>query len=238
MIKSINLNGVTVEYSLTRKKMKSITIRIRPDGQVDVSAGRYATLNQIENFLRLKADFVLGAKEKYRKLSEFAKKPKIFCDGEILKYLGGDLKLKFVAGTVSKCEIVKDELIVNLKDINDFEKRKNAVEKWQRQESLRVVKQVSENIYPMFLPFKIGFPEIKVRKMKSRWGSCAPKSGVVTFNTVLISTPIECIEYVAMHEFCHFLHPDHSKRFYAQLSDFMPNWQDRKALLEKYICII
>ena len=70
--------------------------------------------------------------------------------------------------------------------------------------------------------------------MISRWGSCQPKRGSLTFNIALIEAPISCIEYVVVHEFTHFLQPNHSKMFYTQLTMFMPDWMERKKLLEKY----
>jgi len=68
--------------------------------------------------------------------------------------------------------------------------------------------------------------------MISRWGSCQPKRGIITLNKRLIETPRICIEYVVMHEFIHFLHPNHSKMFYDLLSTLMPDWRERKNTLE------
>ena len=69
--------------------------------------------------------------------------------------------------------------------------------------------------------------------MISRWGSCQPKRNILTFNYQLIEAPMFCIEYVVTHEFTHFLYPNHSKLFYQQLSMFMPDWKDRKEVLER-----
>ena len=80
--------------------------------------------------------------------------------------------------------------------------------------------------------YGIEFPEIQMREMVSRWGSCSPKKGFVTFNTALVTMPISCIEYVVTHEFTHFLYPNHSKKFYEQLATFMPDWEERKRRLE------
>ena len=69
--------------------------------------------------------------------------------------------------------------------------------------------------------------------MISRWGSCQPKRKVLTFNKRLIEMPKICIEYVVLHEFVHFLQADHSKKFYALMTMFMPDWESRARLLEK-----
>ena len=56
---------------------------------------------------------------------------------------------------------------------------------------------------------------------------------IITLNQHLLEMPVSCIEYVVLHEFCHFLYPNHSKDFYAILSTLMPDWQQRKKLLDK-----
>jgi predicted metal-dependent hydrolase len=60
------------------------------------------------------------------------------------------------------------------------------------------------------------------------------KKGIITLNKRLLEAPRNCIEYVVMHEFCHFIHPNHSKHFYGFLSMLMPDWKERKKLLENH----
>jgi len=67
--------------------------------------------------------------------------------------------------------------------------------------------------------------------MKSRWGTCR-SSGKITLNLRLIELPEPCIEYIVMHELCHLMHPNHSKAFYSFLSVCMPDWKNRKNLLD------
>lgn len=62
-----------------------------------------------------------------------------------------------------------------------------------------------------------------------------PTKKVVTFNTALFFVPIDCVEYVAVHEFTHFLHPNHSKKFHSAMTVFMPDWKIRKQKLQKFI---
>ena len=71
--------------------------------------------------------------------------------------------------------------------------------------------------------------------MTSRWGSCQIKKNTITLNRRLIETPMECIEYVVVHEFTHFLQPNHSRKFYDLLAVFMPDWEERKNTLEGFM---
>ena len=69
--------------------------------------------------------------------------------------------------------------------------------------------------------------------MKSRWGSCKASNQHINLNLELIMTPIQCIEYVIMHELCHLKFSKHTKEFYQFLSIMMPDWKQRKNRLEK-----
>ncbi len=76
---------------------------------------------------------------------------------------------------------------------------------------------------------------IRIHPMKSRWGSCNVKKGTLNFNLYLIDQPIECIEYVVMHEVAHFIRPDHSPAYHALMTALMPDWKVRRAKLNARI---
>lgn len=93
--------------------------------------------------------------------------------------------------------------------------------------------EILEEVYPPFGERGIPKPQLRIRHMKSRWGSCIPGKGVITMNSRLLGAPRSCVEYVMAHELCHFIHPNHSSAFYGELSKCMPDWRERKALLQK-----
>ena len=74
---------------------------------------------------------------------------------------------------------------------------------------------------------------IRIRTMKTRWGSCNYRKGTLNFNLCLIDQPMECVEYVVMHEFAHFVHPNHSAAYHSLMSALMPDWKQRKARLRE-----
>lgn len=80
----------------------------------------------------------------------------------------------------------------------------------------------------------LGEPEFSVRRMRRRWGSCTPK-GRIVLNPDLIRAPRRCIEYVVAHELCHLLVPDHSLAFHRVLRRAVPDWRERKNLLERLL---
>ena len=81
--------------------------------------------------------------------------------------------------------------------------------------------------------YGIEYPEIEIKQMKSRWGYCIPTRNKVVFNLSLIKTPMCCIEYVVLHELSHFKCQNHSKNFYDFISIFMPDWKERRTILNK-----
>ena len=73
--------------------------------------------------------------------------------------------------------------------------------------------------------------KIDYRNMKSRWGSCQPETGRICFNIRLALYPPECLEYVVVHELCHFLEANHGPGFHALMDRVMPDWRMRKRKL-------
>ena len=71
------------------------------------------------------------------------------------------------------------------------------------------------------------------RWMKTRWGSCTPRTGKIRLNTKLIFCPEECLEYVLVHELCHLIEPSHNQRFQNYMTKFLPDWKIRRKRLRE-----
>lgn len=107
----------------------------------------------------------------------------------------------------------------------------NAV--FREDEIQNVIFNLCEKVYPYFKKQGVKYPVIKFRKMVSRWGSCHTTKGILTFNTFLMYAPVECIEYVVLHEFTHFLQANHSEKFYKELEKVCPDWKKCKDMLKE-----
>ena len=130
-----------------------------------------------------------------------------------------------------------------LKAMKRFENMAEAEEKYQEElvkakagrESLladvSLFTEILDEFYTLFVPYGVKKPKLRVRTMRSCWGSCLVNKGIITLNRKLLMKPRECIEYVVVHELCHFIHPNHSKQFYGFMEQFMPDWKERKARL-------
>lgn len=233
MIREITLKGKKVKYELVRKNVKNINLRVKPNQILYISANYDVPEEYILDFIVSKADFILKALEHYEELARYAPKPKEYVDGETITMFGHSLRLKVSEGRKNTVTSDYSYVYLSVKDINDIELKKKTINKWIKKAFVLKVTEICQSIYPTFEKYGISFPEIRVRNMVSRWGSCQPKRKIVTFSIPLHEAPIACIEYVAVHEFTHFMHPNHSKAFYHQLEVFMPDWKQRKAVLEK-----
>lgn len=80
-------------------------------------------------------------------------------------------------------------------------------------------------------------PNLRVKKMQTLWGSCSRKHRTVNLNYYLYKAPVACVEYVILHELLHFIYPRHDKQFYDTLTVMMPDWQERKRLLDYEIVL-
>ena len=233
MRKSIDLGIRKIEYELERKPVKNINLRIKSDRTVFVSAADDISDEVIEKFLFSKAEYICSALKHYEEIAKYSPKPKQYIDGETFKVFGREQRLIVREG--KKNSVTSDESYITLtvKDFDNFSLKKKTMDRWLQGRCRETVQAICEAVYPKFQKYGVEFPQIRFREMVSRWGSCQPKRKILTFNYALIDAPITCIEYVVTHEFVHFMHPNHSKKFYIQLAMFMPDWEKRKKVLEK-----
>ena len=76
-------------------------------------------------------------------------------------------------------------------------------------------------------------PNLKIRKMTSRWGVCNIKNHNVTLNYMLSKYDIKCLDYVIVHELSHFIYHDHSKSFWSLVAKYYPQYKECKKMLKE-----
>ncbi len=236
MKKTIVINRVPVVYELQYKNVKRINLRIHRDGGVHVSANRFVGQEQIDCFLLQNGAFILETLERFGRMREAGDgmamgRNRQYGNGDCL-YLGGNpYCLQVVSGGRESVEEFGDILLVTQKDVSDAGRRKKMVEKFLSGRCKREIDTICKKVYPDFERLGVSWPEIRIRSMVSRWGSCQPTKGVLTFARQLTEVPKSCMEYVVVHEFAHFIYPDHSPRFHSFLFEIMPDWKERCKLL-------
>ena len=197
----ITLDDITLEVIINRKKIKNIYFRVKEDLKLYISCNILCTNSYIEKLIiKNKKDIIKMYNNMLSKEVE---------DGYIY-YLGN--KMKYVYDK----KILIDEDIIYGPSIDKIEE---------------YLKKICINIFNQRLnSIKIQFdnlPEfrLRVRTMKTRWGVCNKSSMTVTLNTELIHKDITLIDYVIIHELCHFKYMNHSKSFWDEVEKYYPYYK-------------
>lgn len=225
----LEVDGRVINYVITRKKVKNINMRLKEDGIVYISAGRFIKKKFIEEFITQKSGWIQRGQERLKKAKEMSVRE--FNNKEVIYFLGKELKLQLFSSKRERVDIENDYFKLYVKNINDINRKRTVFDKWQTEECKKVFADISAEVYEFFKVYGLKPPEIKVRKMKSRWGSCYPTRGLIVLNRSMIGAPRECIEYVVLHEYAHFIHPNHSTSFYSFVENLMPDYKERKEVL-------
>ena len=106
--------------------------------------------------------------------------------------------------------------------------RGKQLDKWYQQQIQKVLPGL-EKKYHTIVGKEVA--EWTFRRMKTRWGSCHIQKKKICLNIQLAEKPPICLEYVVVHEFCHFAHPDHSPAFWAAVGAVLPDYRQRRRLL-------
>lgn len=218
-------------YELERKAVKRLNLRVRGDGTVHLSIPKRTTVAEAEAFLRDHEEWVLGALSRMEKRAKAH--PTAETVGDSLPYLGGKLEVVWKAGSPARVEANMDEgrLTVTLPDPADTEMRAAAIETFEIAETRKLVTALVDRYYPLFAARGVPYPKaIRVKVMKTRHGSCSSAKGYLNFSSKLCEYPIAFIEYVAVHELCHFLEANHSDRFWREVARVLPDWETREKL--------
>ena len=99
-----------------------------------------------------------------------------------------------------------------------------------------VVKDMRDRIYRCYIEagYDVPYPKLRIREAKTRWGSCSLRTERIMINQKLLIGPRLFLEYVMIHEFAHFIQPNHSARFWQVVAEFMPQWQMVRRELTHY----
>lgn len=227
----IEFGSRRIPYRLVREERKHYRIVVAPDMQVTVSAPRQATDDQIEAMLKgkkrwiaRKVDFV----ESFIPLPA----PLRYVSGETIRYLGRQYRLRVETGERAPARLKGKFLHVAVPDKNDTSAIMRAVNKWYRERAEETFQRYMLKCEQVAERHGIPSATFVLRKMSTRWGSCSSK-GKITLNLHLIQTPVHCVEYVIMHELCHLKHHNHSPAFFRLLTRCMPDWEQRKEVLDR-----
>ena len=220
-----------IPYRLRRSDRRRLRIVVKPDLTVTANAPRSFSELEILDAVQAKAKWVAKQVASFETFHPLPT-PHKFISGETFVYLGRQYRLKVAEGERTPAKLRGRYLHVTVPDKKNSPAVKKAVDVWYRTRADEVFRRYLEACMTVASRHGIEVPTLVIRDMRTRWGSCSA-SGRVTLNLKLTQAPVHCIEYVVMHELCHMVHHNHSPAFYRLLTRCMPDWERRKAILDK-----
>ncbi len=223
--KAVRIRAGAYEMSVTKKNIKNLYLRVSPQGEIAVNAPLHASEAEIARFVLGRADWI--EKQLARQTNAGARR---YEDGEELPYFGKRLTLRLIyrSGRMH-AQRKSDALELYVHRDADTEKKKKLVDAWYRAE----LYEAAGAMLPA-IERTLGkrAAELRVRDMKTRWGTCNTKTGNITINLRLAEKPAECLRYVITHELCHLYEPGHGERFWRRMDAYYPDWKRARKLLK------
>lgn len=216
------------QFTLVRKNIKRIYMRLDKDGGLLVSAPVRTTLKEIRKIISDNIDWVENAVQ--RREQRASQRPSA-CDGGSVLVAGQLYPLRVSEAKRSSCRFSGAEVVISLPQPQDEESVKNALEKFLRKQAEILFEESLERMYPLIKQLGAPLPTMKIRKMTSRWGSCNTQTHVITLNLCLARAPLPLIDSVVLHELVHLINRPHDARFYAISASLMPDYLERKKKL-------
>ena len=194
------------EVVIEKKNNKNTYIRVNDDLKIHVTTNRFTSLRQIEKLLIENKDSIRKMINKKMHRKEVNSKFTIL--GKELDVIG--------LSTQKEPEVYGNKFYI--KDVKNMDK-------YLKEYAYIIFKERLDNVYSK-IKERIPYPELKVRKMNSRWGVCNRKSISITLNLELIKKDIKYLDYVIVHELCHFVEFNHSSKFWDIVSKYNPDYKE------------
>ena len=194
---------------ILRKDIKNIYLVVNPDCSVVLKVPKSTSEDFINSFLKKKEHWIKKQLEYFQNTVKPVQKD--YVSGESFAYLGRQYRLKVHESDREEVILKSPYIHLYVRDKENLERKKKVLECWYR---LKAKEKFSELLNKHYVKITDNKPELEVRKMKKRWGSCNYDKNKIILNLKLIEKPRYCIEYVIMHELAHLKYPYHNKDFY------------------------
>ncbi|MGD0071335.1 MAG: SprT family zinc-dependent metalloprotease [Candidatus Bathyarchaeia archaeon] len=222
-----------LEIDTVKKDIKNIHVGVYPpNGRVRVAAPLKTTDEAIKLLVISKMPWIKKQQLKFNQQERQTKRE--YLSGESHYFLGNRYRLNVVKTTSTpKIEIKRKTYIdMYVKPQTTLEKRARLMDSFYRSE---LKKQIPRLIEKWQKITKLKVKEVKIKKMKTKWGTCNPKYQRIWINLELAKKPLHCLEYVLVHEMTHLIEKHHNEKFELLLKSYMPQWDQCKQELKNGI---
>jgi predicted metal-dependent hydrolase len=227
-ISTIDIGDIAV--NVVRKNIKNVHLSVYPPmGNVRISAPLRMNLDTIRVFAISKLDWIRHQQQKLQ--NQVRETPREYIDRESHYLWGKRYLLNLIEiDAPAHLELAHDRILLQVRPGATIDRKRAIVDEFYRC-------QIEIAIPPLIAKWErlmgLHVNSFTIRKMKTKWGSCTPSLQTIRFNLELAKKPVECLEYVIVHEMVHLLEPSHNQRFVAFMDSFMPKWRFYQAELNR-----
>ena len=222
----LELHGVVLE--ITRKRVTHLRLSVHPPvGTVRISAPLRMSVHTIRSFVIAKLDWIRRQQKKLQASERPA--PDAYLDGERHAVWGQPCPLVVVEQDARPVVELKDGTIyLRVRPGSSARQRQEVLTGWHR----ALIETTAPPLVARWEPLmRVTVARLSARPMKTRWGSCTPRTRQIRLSTELAKKSPECLEYVVVHEMVHLLEASHNRRFVRLMDQFLPGWRARRAEL-------
>jgi len=228
----VTWGSTIISYQYRFGEAKTLAITVRPDLAVEVTAPRGTTLERIRAKVCKRGAWIQKAWREFERFHPL-QPPREYVPGETHRYLGRQYRLRAVSGRVPAVSLRRGHLEVTTPDRPTKAVLRTLVQGWYVAQAGEILRERLTACYRLAAIEGVPQPQMAIRRMANRWGSCTP-TGRVLLNPELIKAPKECIDYVITHELCHLVVHNHSPGFWRLLGRLMPDWEERRRQLSRF----
>ena len=219
-----------IPVEVVKKKIKNMHLSVLPpDGKVRVSAPETLSDESIIMFVRTKLGWIRKQQEKFEQQPRQSERQ--YVSGETLYVWGRQYFLQVEHSYKGNSLVLSgDRAILTVRQESTPEQRETFVNEWYR----ILLKAEIEKYLPKWERITgLQCSSWQTKYMTTRWGTCNTATCKIWLNLQLAKKPIECLEYVILHELAHLKVKNHGPEFMAILEQYMPNWNERRRLLNE-----
>lgn len=226
--KKIIISGVCVEVA--RKTVRHIRLRVMsPDGSVRLSVPGHVSDDAVLDIISSRLDWIKEHRDRIRRQSHSRQHE--FVTGEIHYYQGRPFRLEVVR-THGRHVLFTDKDETMILQVRSGTSRRNkalVLDRWYKKQLDLVMPELLGRWQPIIGRNISGW---HIKRMKTRWGSCNIATRKISINLELAKKPVSCLEYVLVHELVHLHERYHNANFRRLMDYYLPDWRQRKTILE------
>ena len=222
----IEISGI--EIDVQKKNIKNLHLAVvPPDGRVRVSAPMHLSDESIAMFVRTKLSWIKKQQDKFEKQPRQCERE--YVSGETLYVFGQQYFLRVEYSYKGNSLVLEgNEAILTVRKESTSKQREAFVNEWYRsllKDKIEIYLPKWEKITGLYCD------SWQTKYMTTRWGTCNTNTRKIWLNLQLAKKPIDCLEYVILHELVHLKIRNHNKDFVAMMDRYMPYWGEiRKKL--------